>query len=112
MGNLLYPGKCSLSFEKFLQGRHPICGKMDIQKLLNVPPYARMIESGFGAVSKKWDANDLLAATSGLFLFVATTHLQASALTARALLAAWSFSGNWIDWQRKFNDIAAGSKKE
>lgn len=71
---------------------------------------ARLIENGFGTVSKKWDANDLLAATSGIFIFTATSHFQASAVTARGLLAAWSFSGNWVDWQAKFNDIASGSK--
>jgi hypothetical protein len=36
-GNLLYPRKFSLSFEKSLMDRHPICGKMDTQKQLNVP---------------------------------------------------------------------------
>ena len=36
-GNLLALKKCSLSFEKSVKERHPICGKMDTQKLLNVP---------------------------------------------------------------------------
>ena len=71
----------------------------------------RLIENGFSALSQAWDANDLLAAVAGLFLFVATTYLQASAVTARALLVLWSFSGNWVDYQAKFNDIVSSNKK-
>jgi hypothetical protein len=68
---------------------------------------ARLLENGFSALSKAWDANDLLAAVAGLFLFVLSTHLQASAVTARALLAVWSFSGNWVDYQAKFKELTS-----
>ena len=44
-GNLLYASKCSLSFEKSLRDRHPVCGKMDTQKLLNVPLYSPNLSS-------------------------------------------------------------------
>ena len=36
-GNLLYPRKFPLSFVKSRRDRHPICGKMDTQTLLNLP---------------------------------------------------------------------------
>ena len=35
--NLLYTRKCSRCFEKSPRDRHPICGKMETPKLLNVP---------------------------------------------------------------------------
>ena len=57
---------------------------------------ARLLENGFSAIGKAWDANDLLAAVSGIFLFVATAHLQASAVTARGLLALWSCRGRGV----------------
>ena len=45
-GNVLYPRKCSLSFEKSRRRRHSICGKMDAQKLLNVPLYPAPAPAG------------------------------------------------------------------
>ena len=42
--NLLYPRKCSLSFEKSLRDRYPIGGKMDTQNLINVPLYFALCE--------------------------------------------------------------------
>ena len=38
-GNLLNPRKCSHPFAKTPRDRYPICGKIDIQKLLSVPLY-------------------------------------------------------------------------
>ena len=45
-GNVLYPRKCSLSFEKSRRRRHSICGKMDAQKLLNVPLFPAPAPAG------------------------------------------------------------------
>ena len=39
-GNLLYPRKSSLALEKSPGDRHPICAKMETQKLLNAPLHA------------------------------------------------------------------------
>ena len=52
-GNLLYPRNGSLSFEKSLTDRHPICGKMDTQKLLNVPRYPGALSTAAGKAMVK-----------------------------------------------------------
>ena len=67
---------------------------------------ARLIESGVSAVSKR-DSNSLLAEAAGIWIWLFTTHLQASALGAQALLAAWAFSGNWVNWRGQVDSILA-----
>jgi len=65
---------------------------------------ARLIENGVSGVNKQ-DANSLVAEAAGIFIWFFTTHLAASALTARALLALWAFSGNWISWRGQVDSI-------
>ena len=67
---------------------------------------ARLLENGVSAINKQ-DSNSLLAEAAGIFIWFFTTHLQASALGAQALLAVWAFSGNWINWRGQVDSILA-----
>lgn len=70
---------------------------------------ARLIENGVGAISKKPDNDDLLAIASGFAIWFLTTHLAASALLARAILVAFSYSCNYVDYQAKWAEAVAGA---
>jgi len=72
---------------------------------------ARVLENGIKQINKSVDDNDILAVGSGVIIYLVTSEqLGGAATLARALVVAFSFSQNYVNWLSYWSQFSAQVK--